>query len=177
MNPRSSARKPGIRWLRFFLVFAWMGMIFYSSSQPYHKQNLQPEIHRWLPDQVVENHFSEIRFSYAGKEISVDALGAPAFVEFFIRKGAHFGAYAGLALLLSWAIAPLVRSRFVLLLLPVAVGLAYAASDEIHQYFTGDRTPLVQDVLIDGTGALAGVLLYTLGSIIAQARRRRRTAR
>ncbi|MGA9230531.1 MAG: VanZ family protein, partial [Exiguobacterium oxidotolerans] len=33
--------------------------------------------------------------------------------------------------------------------------------DEFHQLVTGGRTPLVGDVLIDGSGAFVGILLYT----------------
>ena len=33
--------------------------------------------------------------------------------------------------------------------------------DEFHQQLTGGRTPLVGDVLIDGSGALIGIVLYT----------------
>jgi len=154
-----------------------MGLIFFFSSQTYQQQNMQPELRKWIPDRVVEKHFSGVRLDYAGKEVSVRSLGAPAFVEFFIRKGAHFGIYLVLALLLSWALAPLVRSRFALLLLPVLVGLVYASTDEVHQYFTGDRTPLVQDVLLDGVGALCGVLVYALVSWTRENAGRKSSAR
>ncbi|WP_058301369.1 VanZ family protein [Gorillibacterium timonense] len=166
-----------IRWFRWLLVFAWMGLIFYFSSQTYQQQNLQPELREWIPAHFVQEHFSDVRFTYAGKEISVRSLGVYAFVEFFIRKGAHFGIYLMFALLLSWALTPLVRSRLAALLIPVMLGLAYAATDEVHQWFTGDRTPLVQDVLLDGTGALCGVLVYALFSgIFGLAAKRRSSA-
>ncbi|WP_438434531.1 VanZ family protein [Gorillibacterium sp. sgz500922] len=154
-----ASRFRGVRWL---LVVAWMGLIFFFSSQTYQQQNMQPELHRLLPDQTVERLFSDVRFDYAGKEVSVRELGAPAFLEFFVRKGAHFGIYLMLAVLVSWALVPLVRSPLVRFLLPVAFGLAYASTDELHQYFTGDRTPLVQDVLLDGFGALCGALIVLL---------------
>ncbi len=37
--------------------------------------------------------------------------------------------------------------------------IAYAASDEFHQKFVKDRTPLVSDVCIDTAGALIGLAM------------------
>lgn len=177
MGRIAAGKTSRVRWFRWLLVAAWMGLIFFFSSQTYQQQNLQPELRKWIPDRVEEEHFSGVRLMYAGKEVSVRTLGAPAFVEFFLRKGAHFGIYLVFALLLSWALVPLVRSRLILLLIPLLVGVAYAGTDEMHQWFTGDRTPLVQDVLLDGTGALCGVLVYALLSLLNGTAKRRPSSR
>lgn len=39
------------------------------------------------------------------------------------------------------------------------MSLGYAALDEFHEMLTGGRTPLFQDVILDGIGALTGILL------------------
>lgn len=38
----------------------------------------------------------------------------------------------------------------------------YAGTDELHQMFTSDRTPLIQDVILDSCGALLGVMFAML---------------
>ena len=40
--------------------------------------------------------------------------------------------------------------------------IAYAASDELHQFFSPGRSPQIRDVVIDSFGALAGILLGLL---------------
>ena len=35
----------------------------------------------------------------------------------------------------------------------------YATFDEIHQWFTGDRTPMWQDSLLDTCGGLTGIII------------------
>ena len=79
-----------------------------------------------------------------------------------IRKSAHFIAYLILGLLVSHArkseasTAYVWKQRGTSLLLCVA----YAISDEFHQIFVPGRGPLLKDVLIDGSGAALGIVLY-----------------
>lgn len=72
-------------------------------------------------------------------------------------KVAHFGAYAVLGVLLAFAAG---RSA-----LPIAVaallGVAYGATDEIHQMFVPGRSPDVLDWCADAAGVLAACILYT----------------
>jgi VanZ family protein len=72
-----------------------------------------------------------------------------------VDKLAHFGAYAVLGVLLAWAA---VASRWSIAW-PVLIGLAYAASDEIHQYFVPGRSSDAGDWLADALGVGAGCLL------------------
>ena len=79
-----------------------------------------------------------------------------------MRKSAHFIAYLILGFLVSHAMkndgstALAWKRRGASLLLCVA----YAISDEIHQIFVPGRGPLVKDILIDGAGAVIGIMLY-----------------
>jgi len=43
-----------------------------------------------------------------------------------------------------------------------SLAIMVAVFDEFHQILTGDRTGLIQDVLLDGTGALIGIGCYLL---------------
>lgn len=80
-------------------------------------------------------------------------------VDFAVRKTAHFSEYALLGVLLTLLLDSYgVRWRW----LSWAGCTLYAATDEIHQLFVAGRTGKWQDVLIDSSGALTGMLLVLL---------------
>lgn len=138
-----------------------MAAIFYFSSQPYHQQDLRPKLHDLLPEQRIIEQFSNVEFNYAGETVSIKHLGVPGFVEFFIRKGAHFFIYFSLGLSVAYALLS-TRHWVRLFLYSVLICALYAGSDEFHQSLTGDRTPLITDVGIDTFGAAVGVVLMLL---------------
>lgn len=71
------------------------------------------------------------------------------------RKAAHVLEYALLGLLICL----LLRSYgAVQRWLPIALGIAYAAADEVHQAFVPGRLGTPVDVLIDALGVIIGVL-------------------
>ena len=71
-----------------------------------------------------------------------------------LDKVAHFGAFAVLGLLLAHgAVVWGLPMRW-----PLMLGLVYAASDEIHQYFVPGRHSDVADWLADALGVAAGCL-------------------
>jgi VanZ family protein len=69
-----------------------------------------------------------------------------------LRKGAHVTEYAVLGALLYRALG---REP-----LALAVGIAYAATDELHQSFVRGRHASPVDVAIDAVGLAAGMLLW-----------------
>ncbi len=69
-----------------------------------------------------------------------------------LRKGAHLAEYAVLGGLLYRALG---REA-----LALAVGIAYAATDELHQYFVRGRHASPVDVAIDAIGVAVGMLLW-----------------
>lgn len=84
-------------------------------------------------------------------------------LEFYVRKTAHFTEYMILAFCMLLALKKChgIYGRK-LYVLAFVFTVTYAASDELHQSFVGGRSPQFRDVLIDGSGALAAVLLYLL---------------
>ena len=70
-----------------------------------------------------------------------------------LRKVAHAAEYAVLGALLLRAVGRELPA--------VAIGIAYAVTDEIHQTFIPGRHGAPLDVLIDAAGVLVGV--YVLG--------------
>jgi len=69
-----------------------------------------------------------------------------------LRKGAHVTEYAVLGALLYRALS---REG-----LALAVGIAYAATDELHQHFVRGRHASPVDVAIDAVGVAAGMLIW-----------------
>lgn len=81
---------------------------------------------------------------------SRSTVPAPRVVGF--DKVMHFGAYAVLGFLLARG-----RLSFAVTAL---LGLAYGASDEIHQMFVPGRFPSVLDWVADALGVLAGIYVH-----------------
>ncbi len=77
-------------------------------------------------------------------------------------KMLHFGAYAGLAFLLSWAIPKRkdrVWGRLAAILLAV---LVYGCIDEFSQGFVPGRTSSLLDFLADSAGGIVGIVAYVV---------------
>ncbi|MFP7277894.1 VanZ family protein [Exiguobacterium indicum] len=150
--------------MRRIPIAAYVGVaillsLFVFSSMTYQQQSLIPFLTQRIPLDWVYA-FSFVSFHYE-VPISVASLGPAAFLEFFIRKGMH----AGLFLILGISIVHFLRGRGYAALSAAFFALTTAMTigvmDEFHQQLTGGRTPLVGDVLIDGSGALIGIVLYT----------------
>ncbi|MFP8917766.1 VanZ family protein [Enterococcus innesii] len=143
----------------FCIAVAVMVILFISSSQTYEQQSQIGLLSRILKNEPLKEWLEKISFSYAGSEISIAEKGYFSFVEFFIRKGAHFFTYfvlgGSLFLTLVFRKQPYWLAAFFAWL--AATG--YAGIDEYHQMLTGGRTPLFQDVMLDSAGALTAVLL------------------
>nr|WP_257793763.1 VanZ family protein [Lacticaseibacillus kribbianus] len=131
-----------------------IGVLAVSSSMSYNQQSLIPLLTRLLPR--APHWLAGVRFTYAGTVISVNALGFPAFVEFFIRKAAHFTVFAVFALAVTRGLAARTRRGGWAAVVAVLAALLVAAGDEFHQSLTAGRSPLIQDVVLDTCGALVG---------------------
>ena len=86
----------------------------------------------------------------------------PDNVVIFVRKSGHFLEFALLGLVSFLAMRSLLRE--VLFALPAALSLSFftACADETIQAFSPGRASRFTDVLIDGAGALTGILLAWL---------------
>lgn len=79
--------------------------------------------------------------------------------EYFVRKSAHFLEYALLGAVLTMTLGAYAgRLRGGLLSWPLLLGLLTAVCDEFLQTFIPARSGMVQDVLLDFSGVLTGVL-------------------
>jgi VanZ family protein len=99
----------------------------------------------WLP--VVA--WAAVIFAFSSIPSLSSGLGT---WDTFLRKGAHVTEYAVLGVLLYRALG---REP-----LALAVGIAYAATDEVHQHFVRGRHASPVDVAIDAVGVALGMLLW-----------------
>jgi VanZ family protein len=142
------------RFIKYWLpLLVWLGLIFLDSTDlmsAEHTSRFIVPFLRWLkPD------------------ISPEMLVS---IHITIRKCAHVGEYAILALLLFRAAICMTNLKRSMLILCASVWIVcflVAASDEFHQTFVVSRGPSGTDVLIDGAGAILGLLI---GAVFAKKR-------
>ena len=137
------------RFLKNWLpVMVWVGVIFLGSTDlmsAEHTSRFIVPFLRWLkPD------------------ISAETL---ASIHFIVRKCTHVGEYAILALLLLRAATLITNSKRsipILYLSVLGVSLIVAATDEFHQTFIASRGASVQDIMIDSSGAVLGLVIASI---------------
>jgi VanZ family protein len=148
-------------WLYYFgPVLLWMAVIFVMSSRAgstQHSVTLVEKIVHW-----VSPTFRQTLTPY-----QIDCL------DYGFRKTCHVTEYAILALLLLRGLnRGRARTSLSVAAAALAVSALYAASDEFHQRFVPLRTPSVEDVMIDTSGAVAALVIVLGASSIAAADRR-----
>jgi len=125
-----------------------MLLIFYLSSQVVQRSN---KLSTGITQIVIK----------VVKIVSPDSILGLDGSNHLVRKNAHFFAYLILGTLVMNA---LKRSRvtgFRVVIFTLVICVLYATSDEVHQLFVPGRGGQVKDVLIDSSGALLGITLFT----------------
>ena len=80
-----------------------------------------------------------------------------------VRKLAHFGVYTVVGFSVMGFMCTFDMRNIFKLLISFGVGVTYAISDEVHQYFIPGRNASIVDVGIDSLGVLTGIfILITL---------------
>lgn len=137
-----------------FLLFILI-VLFTSSGQTYEQQSLIPTLQNWLPGKPFEFFLSKFQIPYWGITVSVEERGYYYFIEFLLRKAAHFFIFGFLALAI-YAVLPKRLPRFRTAAL---ITFLLASADEYHQSLTGGRTASLQDVVLDTAGALFALII------------------
>lgn len=137
-------------------VLVWLGVIFLGSA-----------------DLLSAEHTSRFIAPFLGwlkPDISPEAL---ASIHLVVRKCAHVCEYAVLALLLFRAAICTrnLKRSMPIVYVSVWVGcFLVATTDEFHQAFVASRGASARDVMIDGAGAILGLLI---GAVFARSRSRK----
>ncbi|MGN1482050.1 VanZ family protein [Porcipelethomonas sp.] len=138
-------------------VFLWMIMIFCFSAQNADESSDTSGGFAKLLAKIIYNNFDTVNLPE--QEIIINKC------QFIVRKAAHFSVYNVLGIL-TFAAVHISGLKFPLVKAPV-ICLAYAASDEIHQYFVPGRSCELRDVCIDFSGSVTGIILACLVLLIA----------
>ena len=120
-------------------------MLRLRGSRAYHREVPTPALRLWAPVVL----WAAVIFAFS----SVPDLGTGLGTwDLVLRKIAHACEFALLGALLLRALHNALPA--------LGVGVAYAASDELHQHFVEGRVGSPLDVLIDSVGVAIGVLLW-----------------
>ena len=137
----------------------------------YKEQSSVPFLQKYLTSQPFKDILSQVSFSYGHSVISIKEVGYKnrittyikevgyyKFVEFFIRKLAHFSTYFVMGLGFYMTLKDNLK-KWQATFFSYLAAVGYAGIDEFHQMITGDRTPSFEDVMLDGIGALTGIII------------------
>lgn len=137
------------KFLPWFAVLLWMGVIFYLSHQPATVSN---QLSTSITEKIIET-VHKIIPATDSKLANLNGI---------VRKNAHFIIYFVLGLFVTAALKIFGFTGTRLVLFALLICVVYAISDEFHQYFVDGRGPQVKDVLIDSAGAILGISVTTL---------------
>ncbi len=135
------------RIVSFIAVIVWMSLLFFLSHQPATESGA-------LSKGITQMVVSFLEWIFPSLEVNIE------FFHSFVRKAAHFMGYFVLGLLVIHAVNRTGVRKDRRMLIALLICVAYAIFDEIHQLFVPGRAGQVADVIIDSTGALAGILTY-----------------
>ena len=133
------------------LLVIWMGFIFSMSSQ-------NSEISSNTSGETIRVILSLVpKFAEQSEEVQEQTVEN---LQFIARKSAHFIAYMilGIILILLLQLSNINKKPQ----LSLALCVAYAISDEFHQFFVPGRSSQLRDVMIDSLGSLTGIVLVLL---------------
>lgn len=135
--------------LPWMAVILWMMLIFALSHQPASDSG---EISSGITKFVIE----------AVGQIMPMAEADFDLFEHIVRKNAHFFIYLVFGILVVRAFTKSGVNSSKAIGSAIVICVLYAMSDEFHQLFIAGRSGEIHDVLIDGWGAVAGIVLYWL---------------
>ncbi|MBR6290562.1 MAG: VanZ family protein [Clostridia bacterium] len=153
-------------WVFVFLTVAWMALIFCMSSADSGKSSgMSRSVDRTVA-RVIHSDFD--KWESDRQDAFIMKIDHP------VRKIAHFSEYTVLGVLLFTTCSLWGAGAGRSFLLSFPAGVAYAATDEIHQSFVSGRAGRFTDVLIDGGGVLFGCAAAILVALTAASVRRKR---
>lgn len=155
-----------IRAILIILLIAIFTTIFDFSSQDGEKSG---SLSREITEVVTKDIKSIQKLEKNAKEEALKKI------EHIIRKIAHFSIYMLVGILMMSLMYTYKLEQFKKIGVSFVVGLLYAISDEIHQSFIPDRSPLVGDVCIDSCGVIVGIgIVVIVCKIIEEIKQRKK---
>lgn len=133
--------------LPWVIVVAWALFIFTLSHQPAHVSRDVSLATTAIVKETVQT-------------INPDRVVEMRDLHSTVRQLAHVFLYLVLGVLLVYSLGQRSGVRLRHALVAMIFCILYAISDEIHQMYVPGRTAEVVDVVYDGAGAAAGILIY-----------------
>lgn len=155
------------------IVGLMMLILFIASSQTFEQQDQTKNLGKVLGNQPFLDAFSKVNFKYGGKAVSIADSGYYGFIQFFIRKAAHFMSYFIIGGATYLGLEPRIRNVGISAVVAWLSATGYAALDEYHQLLTGGRSALFEDVILDSVGAATAIGICLLGVLIKYLRKRK----
>lgn len=140
------------------LVLLWAGVIFYLSSQTATQSSD-------LSGSFIYELCGKLYYAFSQMSEN-EKLELVSSLQGIVRTMAHICEYGILGILLRTALIPYKYPRKILL--PSLIGLCYAVSDEIHQYFVPGRAYQLSDIMCDTLGCFLGVAFVSIICIICR---------
>lgn len=139
------------------LVFLCMSFIFIMSSM---SGNISNKMSKQILTGIINN-----------QEVS-NSTRLFNNAHYIFRKASHFFEYFILAILLVNYLKHFKRSKYFDFVICVFLCFLYSVTDEVHQMFVANRTPMFKDCLIDTSGAVVGCLIFFFFSSIFKRKKR-----
>ena len=86
-----------------------------------------------------------------------------------IRKLAHFSIYTVVGFSIMGFMCTFDIKNIIKFITSLGIGVVYAVSDEIHQYFIPGRSAQILDICIDSLGVLTGIFILIILIILVEA--------
>lgn len=139
--------------ISLILIIIWMIIVFMFSNQ------------NGDESQKTSNTVTKIivRILTFNQEITEEQeLKSIENLDFVIRKLAHYSIYLLGGILIWGYINTFDIATKKKIIISIIIGVAYAAFDELHQYFIANRSANIIDVSIDSIGVITGVALMQI---------------
>ncbi len=142
-----------IRIILIILLFITFARIFSFSNQ----NGVQSSGVSRKVTKILTNNIKKVQaMSKEEKEIFMNNA------EKIIRKLAHFSIYTVVGFLMMALMSTYNAKTIIRVSISFGIGVIYAISDEIHQYFIPGRSGRVFDVMIDSFGVLTGICIIMI---------------
>lgn len=142
-----------VRTIAGVLALLWMCVIFAFSAQEKEESSAVSEA---LSYRVVNS--TGLLFHLHLDEEELRRIAAA--IESGVRKTAHMTEFGILSVLLYVWLGKWQTATGKRMVLAAILTILYAASDEFHQLSVPGRAGSIRDVMIDGTGAILGVIIF-----------------
>ena len=137
--------------VRFILIIIWMIVIFCFSNQD---ANISENTSEGTTAVIIKAFTKNVEINEQQKIIDrIDPI---------IRKLAHYSIYLVGGIIIMNFMNLFDKTDEQKMLYSIIIGIIYATTDEIHQYFIPGRSMSILDVFIDTLGLCTGIVIFLI---------------